>query len=435
MEEHEKIELRSDDVQEILGTPPSWMLSWGTTVIVFGIMILGAVSYWVKYPDMIRANVQITTSIPPLPVVARAGGYLAHLRVKDGDSVRAGDLLVVLQNPANYLDVLKLEAKILDLEKSPPSVLVDFQIDTVLNLGEIQLTYSVFVQSLKDFAFKNRENFAAQNVAAYRRQIENMKKAIKTEQEKIKTAELSYRLAKENYEAKRRVYSEGGSNSPISADDLKEAKQKENNAIAELQNVKSRINEYNGQILQVDKSILETQQTTKESTTTKYTSLIENINQLRSNINTWKQRYLMFAPIDGKISFFNDYWAQNQNVKENDEVMAIIPFRGDRIVGMATLPIAGAGKVREGQTVNIKFDSYPYQQHGIVKGIVENKSLLPKDKATLLVRVKLVNNLRTTYNKELKFEQQMVGTAEIITEDRRFIERIFDKLISAFKNN
>jgi multidrug resistance efflux pump len=180
---------------------------------------------------------------------------------------------------------------------------------------------------------------------------------------------------------------------------------------------------------------LEIQQNTKEGNTVKYVGLVESLHQLKTAIVKWKQIYLLSAPIDGKISFFNNYWATHQNIKEGDQVMAIVPHGNMRIVGLLSLPLQGSGKVEAGQRVKIKFESYPYQEFGIVEGVVDNKSLLPKDNQSIVVRVTLPNGLKTTYNKELKFDQQMQGLAEIVTEDRRFIERVFDKLISAFKNH
>jgi multidrug efflux pump subunit AcrA (membrane-fusion protein) len=102
MEEHDKIELRSDDVQEILGSPPSWIVNWGSTLIFIGIILLALVSYYLKYPDIIYAPIQVTTKMPPVPVVARTTGYLSKLLVKENDSVSAGDILVVLQSPAHF---------------------------------------------------------------------------------------------------------------------------------------------------------------------------------------------------------------------------------------------------------------------------------------------------------------------------------------------
>ena len=136
MEEHDKIELRHEDVQEILGTPPSWIIRWGTTVILVGICLLFFVGWIVKYPDIIRGQVQITTEVPPISVVARTTGYLSKLMVKENDTVRSGDLLVVLQSSAKYEDVLNLEKKLLELEVLTPSVIERFQPDLGFNLGD-----------------------------------------------------------------------------------------------------------------------------------------------------------------------------------------------------------------------------------------------------------------------------------------------------------
>ena len=176
MEEYEKIELRSDDVQEILGTPPSWIVRWGSTFVVMGVILLGVVSYVVKYPDIIYAPIQLTTTMPPVPVVARSTGYLSKLIVKENDSVSVGDLLVVLQNPANYEDILKLEKQLVQFDSLTPSVLSSFRPDMSMRLGDLQLNYSSFVQILKEFQFKKQENFEAANVAQIGQQINNTQK-------------------------------------------------------------------------------------------------------------------------------------------------------------------------------------------------------------------------------------------------------------------
>lgn len=47
---------------------------------------------------------------------------------------------------------------------------------------------------------------------------------------------------------------------------------------------------------------------------------------------------------------------------------------------------------------------------------------------TYLVTVKLDSGLMTNYGKKLPFRQESHGTAEIITKDRRLIQRLFDNL-------
>lgn len=431
MEEHDKIELRHEDVQEILGTPPSWIIRWGTTVILVGICLLFFVGWIVKYPDIIRGQVQITTEVPPISVVARTTGYLSKLMVKENDTVRSGDLLVVLQSSAKYEDVLNLEKKLLELEVLTPSVIERFQPDLGFNLGDLQLNYSAFVQILKEFQFKKEENFISQTVNQYDSQILNYKKLIKTEKDKQLTAEKNLQLAKNRFIEKQKLYTQN----VISRNDLEDAKKEEYRYEQDIKNIKSTIEQLNGQILNVQKNILDVQQTNKEVSTTKYVGLIEAMNQLKSAIQKWKQTYLLTAPSDGRVSFFNNYWAENQNIREGVTVMAIVPPNGSGIIGMVELPLSISGKVREGQRVVMKFDSYPYQQFGIVEGKVQSKALLPRDNKTISVRVALPNRLKTNRGVELKFDQQMIGSTEIITEERRFVERMFDKLISVFRDN
>lgn len=430
MEEHDKIELRSEDVQEILGTPPSWILRWGTILIFMGIGILAWVVWVVKYPDIIHAPILITTEMPPVPVVARSTGYLSRLIVKDGDTVKAGNLLVVLQSTANYEDIIKLENKLAQLDSLTPSVFSAFKPESNLILGSLQLNYSAFIQILKEFQFKKEENFGAQNVVQIQQQILSTRRLIRVEQDRLNSTERNAKLAQENFNVQQRLYNQH----VISLVDLQNAKKEVNRQEQDVKSVRSRIEELNGEVLRLQKSILEVNQLTKETNTNKYVSLVESINQLRSAITEWKQNYLMTAPIDGKVSFYNNYWAENQDVKENAEVMAILPPNGSGMVGIVDLPMPSSGKVREKQRVVIKFASYPFQEFGVVEGLVVSKALLPKDKNNISVRVSLPNGLKTTYKKELRFDQQMQGSAEIITEERRFAERMFENLISAFKN-
>ena len=181
----------------------------------------------------------------------------------------------------------------------------------------------------------------------------------------------------------------------------------------------------------INQQITRIQQNTKRTSTEQEISIRENIKQLRHAVDAWKEKYLITAPIDGTASF-SKIGRENKYIKQGAEIMAIVPPAGqDSIVGKVVLPIEGSGKVEYGQDVVIKFSSYPYHEFGSVAGRVENIALLPTGK-NFFVEVSLKNGLMTSYNKELTFHQEMEGSAEIITKDRRFIERVFDRLLAAF---
>jgi multidrug resistance efflux pump len=431
MEEHDKIELRHEDVQEILGTPPSWIVRWGITVILLGVGVLFWVSWVVKYPDIIHAQVQVTTETPPVPVVARTTGYLSKLAVKDGDVVTKDTILVVLQSTANYLDVLELDEKLHILDSLTPSVIDRFQPSVGLNLGDIQPSYSAFVQTLKEFQFKKEANFSAKTVNQLDAQIRNFESQIRGEKDKLEVAATSLKAAKLRFAERQKLYMQN----VISRNELEDTKSEEYKVEINIKNIKSEIDRLNGSILQIKRGILDVEQTTQASSATNYASLIEAVYQVKTSITRWKQTYLMTAPMSGKVSFFNDYWAQNQNIKEGDNVMAIVPTDGKGIVGLVAVPLSISGKVLENQRVVMKFDSYNYQDWGVVDGVIGSKALVPNAQKMLSVRVNLTNGLVTSYGRTLTFDQQMLGSAEIISEDKRFVERLFNKLISAFRNN
>ena len=45
----ENPELRSEDVQEILGTPPHWLVRWGTTVVLAGFVMILCAAWFIRY--------------------------------------------------------------------------------------------------------------------------------------------------------------------------------------------------------------------------------------------------------------------------------------------------------------------------------------------------------------------------------------------------
>ena len=57
MNEEDKIELRSEEFQEVLGGVPHWILKWGITVLMTILAILLIGSTVIKYPDIITGQV------------------------------------------------------------------------------------------------------------------------------------------------------------------------------------------------------------------------------------------------------------------------------------------------------------------------------------------------------------------------------------------
>ena len=123
-------------IQAILGRPPGWILRWGITFVAFCVLALLAVSWIVRYPDIIEAKVKLVTENPPLHMFAQSSGQLTHLLVEDKQEVNKYRLLAVLENSAEYLDVLRLEKLLTEVKENSKTKIPDD-----MELGAVSYTH------------------------------------------------------------------------------------------------------------------------------------------------------------------------------------------------------------------------------------------------------------------------------------------------------
>ena len=191
------------------------------------------------------------------------------------------------------------------------------------------------------------------------------------------------------------------------------------------------------QINQLDQQILDLQLQESKEQNQQEIAIEEAQQNLKSQIKQWKQRYLIISPIDGKVTF-TKIWSKNQNVQTGEIVATIIPQKATDIIGKVEIPAVGVGKVKLGQTVNIKFDNFPYMEFGLLRGTIKSISLIPiqtENGVIYTAEIEIPDTLISNYGRHLKFSQEMTGTADIITDDIRLLERFFNPLKSIWRNN
>ncbi|MFZ4477298.1 MAG: HlyD family secretion protein, partial [Saprospiraceae bacterium] len=203
---------------------------------------------------------------------------------------------------------------------------------------------------------------------------------------------------------------------------------------AEIEQLEDDVFQKENQIIALQKNIGDVQYSVSEQQAGNSGALAAYINALQGSIARWKQAYLLIAPIAGNVSLNSNTVAERQFVKNGEVVLTLVPPSSDTLFGRMSLRISGSGKVEEKQRVIIKLDNYPYHEYGTVEGIVLSKSLVPRDNA-YRVQVLLKNGLRSSYGRELTFQQQLQGNAEIVTEEKSFLRRITDQVFAGRKKS
>lgn len=423
MEEQEKdIELRSEEVQEILTRPPHALVRWGITVF-FGLLALFFIGgCFFKYPDTVDATVTVTTEHPPVWIVARGSGKLKELYRHDRDSVYVGDIIAVLDNPAVTSDVLALKEELAGFAITDSCVLA-MKFTERWALGSIQAAYASFLRNLTDYRNFLTLDLYEQKVEATVRELNEYRNYIGHLQRQVELDKQQSSIAETVHDREKGLYEDG-----LTAKAEYEKAQQE--LLSKRQGTEQLVTSLSTariQEAQLEQSMIETKMEREREKNTQLTALKTALDELKTQMDDWELSFLFVSPANGILSY-NDVWQKNQNVNGGDKVFSIVAEDTGDIIGKIKLPDSGSGKVRPGQRVNISVTGYPYMEFGFLTGQVQTVSLLADEAGTYTVTVSLPQELNTSYGKTLDFSGELAGTAQILTDERSVTARLLSPL-------
>ena len=142
MQQNKELELRSEEVQEILTRIPHWLIRWGSMVVLAIFILFFFVSWIVKYPDIISTQIIITTNIPPQKLIAKTSGKIEAILVTDKSVVVKNTPIAIIENTANYNDVFLLKNIVdtINIEKNA----FPFYKLKLTQLGDVESAYALF---------------------------------------------------------------------------------------------------------------------------------------------------------------------------------------------------------------------------------------------------------------------------------------------------
>ena len=109
-------QLHSEETQEIITKPPSWIIKWGISLFIVTLLILGGLSFMIHYPDLIKTRMVIYASGSSKPITSNVNGRLIRLLVKNNEAVTKDEPLAYIEAPQSHDDVLQLSAEIKKLK-------------------------------------------------------------------------------------------------------------------------------------------------------------------------------------------------------------------------------------------------------------------------------------------------------------------------------
>ncbi len=429
-ESPDNIELRSEEVQEILGRPPKWIIRWGITVIFIIVAGLFIGSYFFKYPDILEATITVTTENLPAGVMAKTTGRIDSIFVIEKEHVQKDEVLALIENPAQLKDILSLKYN-LQSYKINDSIFEE-RMPVNLLLGDIQQSYLSFLKAHEDYQYFLAADYHRKKIRGIEKQIATQKVIMRKTQNQLELTSQQLKSAQQLFSMDSSLYAK----KMLSLSDFENAR---NTYLGNLQSYESSMLSVENQkvnILQLEQSIFDLEQQFVEEKNNLQLALSTAYDQLLTQLKSWEQTYLLTSPCDG-IATFTKYWQKNQNINAGEVLITIVPEEATQIIGKILLPPQGAGKVKAGQMVNVKFANYPYMEYGMLRVPIRNISLVPvttdNGQKVYMLEVGFPEKLVTNYGKELTFSQEMQGTAEIITEDLRLLDKFLNPIKAVLK--
>jgi multidrug resistance efflux pump len=418
-------QLLSPEVHELFRYRPHWAIRKGNSIFFLIIFFLLTLTWIIRYPDMIRCSMKVVAINAPKLLIAKTEGKLVRLLVSDGQRVGEGQCLAFLQSTAKHEEVLALRNWIAEIEPLISAQRLDILLSDTLpgfhELGELQSEYQDFQNTYKETLQILSDGYYQQKKKLLLKDIRYLS-AIQTNthaQERL--IQQDYDLQEIEYEANESLAKE----KVIAPLELNRDKSKVIGKEQALEQIAAQL--VNNEMLSHNKKkeILDLQKFFEDQ----YQKFYSEFMNLKSKIALWMDQFVVVAPEQGKV-LFTSFLQQNELLAAGQELFYIQPSKS-RYYGQVKSSQEGFGKIRIGQKVLIEMDSYPAGEFGFLRGTVTYIADIPTAADSFLIKVDLPEELITNYKKRIYFRNDLVATAEIITDDRRLFQRFFSELYTA----
>ncbi|MDO4171756.1 MAG: HlyD family efflux transporter periplasmic adaptor subunit [Prevotellaceae bacterium] len=426
------IELRSEELQDIIGRMPTCFERYGIIVMAVVIAALLTGTYFFKYPDTLDAQIVIVNTTPPVNVVTRTSGSLQYVNMNNGGTVKANELLVVIGNTADYKDVFHVESLIVKLE------LGNIDLITFVNsakgqkwqLGDLQHYFITLCNASQNLSDYRRNAYYPQKISVTKERLRKRGDMEKKKHRQHELQEEQEKLSKEVFLRDSSLFASG----MLSQEDYGKARQ---TYTLSLKGSIERDMEDMQRDMQRDndrETLLDLSNEHFRSTNEYEQAFHSALQEMVTAIKKWEETYVLRSPTEGILNHMG-ILGVNRYIGSNETAFVITPCHQETPLGKAMLPAAGAGKVKSGQRVIVAVNNFPEEEFGSLTGRIVSISNTPTAEGNYIVDIDFPNGLTTVFHSELPPTQQLIGTARLVIKERRLIDLFIQPIRKILSDN
>ncbi|MBD2773637.1 HlyD family efflux transporter periplasmic adaptor subunit [Iningainema tapete] len=399
-----------------------------------------------------------------------ATGSVTAVKVKEGETVKTGQVLVELESDVLRTELQQAQAKLSGLQSQRQQLnLLKNQVELAIrvqnqqnqaqqseklaqiqqaqqNLDTLQTNY--YLQKEEKLAQVNQKKLAIDSIKAayelaqvrYRGAQEKVPRYKKAYQEGVLPQDRLMEIqqsVKENYQNLLQAKSEISRSQSSLKEEQSSYERTIRQANSDIQQAQLRLQEqqrsYKTLIHTGKLSVLKSQEQIKDlqSQITAIQSQIAQTGSMSTSLKLQMQQRVVRSPVDGVI--FELPIKKPGQVVQPGQLIASIAPNGSPLVLKAQMPIQHSGFLKVGMPVKIKFDAYPFQDYGVISGNVNwisPDSKISTTTAGNLETFELDITLKQPYikteNKQTPLTPGQTATADVIIRQRRVIDFLLD---------
>lgn len=469
-----KIEELKDitDSREIMQSKPNGFSKYMTYIILALLVVVIIWSLLAHKQVSIKASGLVKPSDEITKVSSSIAGNVTSVSIKDGDTVKKGDILLILNGDEYILQKNLLQKSKDDKEKELTAMknlkksVIDEKSCFELN-DEIQNEYykkfEIYLQNLKSNNNQNELVAEQKNeINEYISNLEQLKKGIEAEKNYFSEGDtfyyqyMDYEMAMKNYrsiiktnEEKINKLNEERNNASITEtidSQIETLNESNNSTRQEMEKYK------NTTLMNIANSITEKKSSLSQLTTSnasgsykeQYISSVESsisnmessISEIDMNLETVQAKIdstSIKAPCDGVISLTSEINVGNY-VQGGTEIATVIPEDNNKFNVEVYIANQNLGEIKEGQDVVIEIGSLPGSEYGYIDSKLENISSdakINQEEGVSYYTAECPINKTTLVNKNkeiVNIKNGMLAEVRIINREvsyfRYFLEKI-----------
>jgi len=437
-----KLQTKDKDDLEYMNSVSSAMLMknslstkimlWLSFIVIIWLIVW---AYYANIDSLTRGQGKVIPSSQIQVIQNLEGGIVSDIEVKEGDSVKKGDILVKIDD-TNF-NSLYLESKLKYNELQAKSIrLLAESTGKPFRVTKYILTKSPHLIKHERSLYKTNKAQLENNIAIYEHRLRQKRNELKEAQAKLVQLSHNYDLISQEVNLNRPLVKEG----IVSRVEFLQLQRQANNIRGDMKATKLSIPRL--------VSVIEEQKDNIKEVTLKFKNKAkEDYNEVKAEMYRIKQanvaradkvkRTFVRSPVDGTIKqlLVNTIGGV---VKPGMDIVEIVPSE-DRLVVEAKIQPKDIAFLYPGQRAIVKFSAYNFAIYGSLQGKVTNISadtIIDKidKKNYFMVRIETDKNYLGKGKNKHYVMVGMTASVDIVTGKKTVLEYILKPILRAKEN-